>query len=71
MTMPSRLVTSERYNAISHVIDKTVKRSRTGLTTSQKIDRVVTNRWLGLPIFIAIMFFVYWLAVTVGTGPVT
>ena len=65
------IVTSERYNAISHVIDKTVKRSRTGLTTSQKIDRVVTNRWLGLPIFIAIMFFVYWLAVTVGTGPVT
>ena len=64
-------MTSERYNAISHVIDKTVKRSRTGLTTSQKIDRVVTNRWLGLPIFIAIMFFVYWLAVTVGTGPVT
>ena len=57
------IVTSERYNAISHVIDKTVKRSRTGLTTSQKIDRVVTNRWLGLPIFIAIMFFVYWLAV--------
>ena len=44
------IVTSERYNAISHVIDKTVKRSRTGLTTSQKIDRVVTNRWLGLPI---------------------
>ena len=65
------IVTSERYNAISHVIDKTVKRSRTGLTTSQKIDRVVTNRWLGLPIFIVIMFFVYWLAVTVGTGPVT
>ena len=52
------IVTSERYNAISHVIDKTVKRSRTGLTTSQKIDRVVTNRWLGLPIFIVIMFFV-------------
>ncbi len=65
------IVTSERYNAISHVIDKTVKRSRTGLTTSQKIDRVVTNRWLGLPIFIVIMFFVYWLAVTVGTGVVT
>ena len=65
------IVTSERYNAISHVVDKTVKRSRTGLTTSQKIDRVVTNRWLGLPIFIVIMFFVYWLAVTVGTGPVT
>ena len=65
------IVTAERYNAISHVIDKTVKRTRTGLTTSQKIDRVVTNRWLGLPIFIVIMFFVYWLAVSVGGGAVT
>ena len=65
------IVTAERYNAISHVIDKTVKRTRTGLTTSQKIDRVVTNRWLGLPIFIVIMFFVYWLAVSVGGGVVT
>ena len=52
-------------------MDKTVKRTRTGLTTSQKIDRVVTNRWLGLPIFIVIMFFVYWLAVSVGGGVVT
>ena len=43
------IVTSERYNAISHVIDKTVKRSRTGLTTSQKIDRVVTNRCCACP----------------------
>ena len=65
------IVTAERYNAISHVIDKTVKRTRTGLTTSQKIDRVVTNRWLGLPIFVVIMFFVYWLAVSVGGGVVT
>ena len=65
------IITAERYDAISHVIDKTVKRTRTGLTTSQKIDRVVTNRWLGLPIFIVIMFFVYWLAVSVGGGVVT
>ena len=65
------IVTSERYNAIAHVVDKTYKRGRTGMTTSQKIDRVVTNRWLGLPIFIAIMFFVYYLAVSVGGGVVT
>ena len=65
------IITAERYDAISHVVDKTVKRTRTGLTTSQKIDRVVTNRWLGLPIFIVIMFFVYWLAVSVGGGVVT
>ena len=62
------IITAERYDAISHVVDKTVKRTRTGLTTSQKIDRVVTNRWLGLPIFIVIM---YWLAVSVGGGVVT
>ena len=62
------IITAERYDAISHVVDKTVKRTRTGLTTSQKIDRVVTNRWLGLPIFIVIMF---WLAVSVGGGVVT
>lgn len=65
------IITAERYDAISHVVNKTVKRTRTGLTTSQKIDRVVTNRWLGLPIFIVIMFFVYWLAVFVGGGVVT
>ena len=65
------IITAERYDAISHVVDKTVKRTRTGLTTSQKIDRVVTNRWLGLPIFIVIMLFVYWLAVSVGGGVVT
>ena len=65
------IITAERYDAISQVVDKTVKRTRTGLTTSQKIDRVVTNRWLGLPIFIVIMFFVYWLAVSVGGGVVT
>ncbi len=65
------IITAERYDAISHIVDETVKRNRKGLTTSQKIDRVVTNRWLGLPIFIVIMFCVYWLAITVGTGPVT
>ena len=65
------IVTSERYDAITHVGDATVKRSRKGMNTSQKIDRVVTNRWLGLPIFAIVMFLVYYLAISVGTGVVT
>ncbi|MCC2784054.1 MULTISPECIES: ferrous iron transporter B [Eggerthella] len=65
------IVTSERYNAITHVVDETMKRSRKGMTTTQKIDRVVTNRWLGLPIFVVVMALVYYLAISVGTGVVT
>ena len=65
------IITSERYDAIAHVADACVKRSARGLTTTQKIDRVVTNRWLGIPIFVVVMAFVYWLAITIGTGPVT
>ena len=65
------IITSERYGAISHVSTSCVKKSAKGLTTTQKIDRVVTNRWLGIPIFIVVMAFVYWLAITIGTGPVT
>lgn len=65
------IITSERYNAITHVIDKTMKRSHKGMTTTQKIDRVVTNRWLGLPIFVVVMALVYYLAISVGTGVVT
>lgn len=62
------IVTSERYDAIAHVLDRTVKRSRKGMTLTQKIDRVVTNRWLGLPIFVLVMTLVYYIAVsTVGT----
>ena len=65
------IITAERYDAIAHVVDETVKRSGKHLTTTQKIDRVVTNRWLGLPIFVVIMFFVYYIAVTLGGGVVT
>lgn len=65
------IVTCERYNAITHVIDKTMKRSHKGMSTTQKIDRVVTNRWLGLPIFVVVMALVYYLAISVGTGVVT
>ena len=65
------IVTSARYDEIADVVDDTVKKSTKGMSTTQKIDRVVTNRFLGLPIFIVIMFFVYWLAVSVGGGVVT
>ena len=65
------IVTNERYEALTELCDKSVTRKPQGLTTTQKIDRVVTNRVAGIPIFIAIMFFVYWLAVSVGGGIVT
>ena len=65
------IVTSARYDEIAGVIDDAVKKSTKGMSTTQKIDRVVTNRILGLPIFVVIMFFVYWLAVSVGGGVVT
>ena len=65
------IVTAERYDAIAHMVDETVKRSGKNLTTTQKIDRIVTNRWLGLPVFIAVMFVVYYIAVTLGGGVVT
>ena len=65
------IVTNERYEALTDLCDKCVNRKPQGLTTTQKIDRVVTNRVAGIPIFIAIMFFVYWLAVSVGGGIVT
>lgn len=62
------LVTNDRYDAIAAICDGAVKRGTRGLTTTQKIDRVVTNRVLGIPIFIAVMFFVYFISVsTVGT----
>lgn len=61
------IITGERYDALAHVVDETVKKSTKGMTTTQKIDRVVTNRWLGLPIFVLVMFLVYFISVsTVG-----
>lgn len=62
------IVTAERYDAIAHLVDRAVKKSRKGMTATQKIDRVVTNRWLGLPIFVLVMTLVYYISVsTVGT----
>ena len=64
------IITNERYIYIAQIIKGCYKKKNNGkLSTSDKIDRVVTNRWLGLPIFAAIMFLVYYIAmVTVGTA---
>ena len=63
------IITNERYIYIGELIKRCYKKKSAGkLSVSDKIDRVVTNRWLGLPIFAAIMFVVYWVAmVAVGT----
>lgn len=62
------IITNERYNYITSVIrDSLVKSRKEKLTTSDKIDRIVTNRWLALPIFAAVMWIVYYVSVsTVG-----
>ncbi len=63
------IITNERYTYISSIINDCIKRKNTGkLSASDKIDRVVTNRFAALPIFIVIMFIVYYISVsTVGT----
>ena len=64
------IITNERYVYISSIIGQCYTKSSTGkkLTTSDKIDRIVTNRWLGLPIFAVVMWVVYYVSVTtVGT----
>lgn len=62
------VITNERYEYISNLVASCVKKTSAGLTISDKIDRIVTNRWLALPIFAAVMFLVYFLSVsTVGT----
>lgn len=62
------IITNERYNYITSIIGKCyVKKNKSGLTTSDKIDKIVTNRFLALPIFAVIMFIVYYVSVsTVG-----
>ncbi|MBR3619904.1 MAG: ferrous iron transporter B, partial [Clostridia bacterium] len=64
------IITNERYIYIGEVIKTCYKKANAGsLTTSDKIDRIVTNRWLGLPIFAAIMFLVYYISmVTIGAS---
>ena len=63
------IITNERYIYIAEVIKACYKKKKKGMASvSDKIDRVVTNRWLGLPIFAIVMFLVYWIAmIAVGT----
>lgn len=63
------IITNERYTYITKIIGDCIKKaSKKKLTVSDKIDRVVTNRWAALPIFAAVMFLVYYISVsTVGT----
>ena len=57
------IITSQRYDYITSIIDRCITRKSAGqLTVSDKIDRVITNRWLALPIFAVVMFLVYWVA---------
>ena len=64
------IITNERYVYIAEVIKSCYKKKNKGeLSVSDKIDRVVTNRWLGLPIFAIVMFLVYYIAMmTVGSA---
>ena len=62
------IITNERYVYIAQILKSSYKKANAGsLSTSDKIDRIVTNRWLGLPIFAVIMFAVYWIAM-IGVG---
>ena len=66
------IITNERYVYIAGVIKACYRKKNAGaLTASDKIDRVVTNRWLGLPIFAAAMFLVYWIAMVAVGAPAT
>ena len=62
------IITNERYVYIAEILKSCYKKKKAGqLSTSDKIDKIVTNRWLGLPIFAVVMFLVYWVAM-VGVG---
>ena len=64
------IITNERYVYIAEILKSCYKKKKAGqLSTSDKIDKIVTNRWLGLPIFALVMFLVYYIAmVTVGSA---
>lgn len=58
------IITNERYQYIAKLMKNCVHKNSSGMTVSDKIDRIVTNRWLALPIFAVIMFFVYYFTVS-------
>ncbi len=67
------IITNERYVYIAQIIKGCYKKQQQagGLSTSDKIDKIVTNRWLGLPIFAVVMFLVYWIAMVAVGAPAT
>ena len=66
------IITNERYVYIAEIIKGCYKKKRKGqLSASDKIDQIVTNRWLGLPIFALVMFLVYWIAMVAVGAPAT
>ena len=66
------IITNERYLYIASIIKACYKKKNAGkLTASDKIDKIVTNRWLGLPIFAVVMFLVYWVAMVAVGAPAT
>ena len=66
------IITNERYVYIAEIIKACYKKKRAGqLSASDKIDKIVTNRWLGLPIFAVVMFLVYWIAMVAVGAPAT
>ena len=66
------IITNERYVYIAEIIKACYKKKKTGqLSASDKIDKIVTNRWLGLPIFAVVMFLVYWIAMVAVGAPAT
>lgn len=58
------IITNERYEYITQIVKKCVIKKVTGMTTSDKIDRIVTNRWLALPIFAAVMWLIYYISIS-------
>ncbi len=66
------IITNERYIYIASIIKACYKKKNAGkLSASDKIDKIVTNRWLGLPIFAVVMFLVYWIAMVAVGAPAT
>ncbi|RVU55143.1 ferrous iron transport protein B [Anaerosphaera multitolerans] len=65
------IITDERYNFVTDIVSKTVKKGREGLTSSDKADKILTNRFLSLPIFVVIMAAIYYISMTIVGGPVT
>lgn len=65
------IITNERYNLITKNIKSSIKKASEKMSTSDKIDRIVTNRILGLPIFVLVMFVVYYISVSTMGGTLT